>query len=201
MYNNQKEVNLGSSLRNRKNRIELMADIKPFTSVKLICGIIASQQNVFTQSQNYLEDEFGPVDLFSPLFEFTYTDYYEKQMGSGLKRQFLSFHNLIRPEQLSQIKIRSNELEIIIKRESTAQRRVVNIDPGYMTASALIMATAKDFAHRVPLQGGIYAHLELLFLKKDVKALSWTYPDYKTPLYQSFLLDVRRIYLLQLRQL
>ena len=177
-----------------------MADIKPFAPVKLICGIIASKQNVFVQAQSYLEDEHGPVDLSSPLFEFTYTDYYKKQMGSGLKRQFFSFRDLIGAERLSRIKIRTNELEDIIRGDSKAQRRVVNIDPGYLTASALIMATAKDFAHRVPLQGGIYAHLELLFLKKDVKTLSWTYPDYKTQLYQSFLLDVRRIYLLQLRQ-
>ncbi len=178
-----------------------MADIKPFTPVKLICGIIASKQNVFAQGQRYLEDELGPVDLSSPAFEFTYTAYYEKQMGSGLKRLFLSFHDLIQPEQLSRIKIKTNELESIIRRESTAKRRVVNIDPGYMTASALFMATTKDFAHRVPLQDGIYAHLELLFLKKDIKTLNWTYPDYKTPLYQSFLLNVRRIYLSQLRQL
>jgi hypothetical protein len=178
-----------------------MADIKPFTPVKLICGIIASKQNVFAQGQRYLEDELGSIDLSSPEFEFTYTDYYEKQMGSGLKRLFLSFHDLIQPEQLSRIKIKTNELESIIRRESTAQRRVVNIDPGYMTASALFMATTKDFAHRVPLKDGIYAHLELLFLKKDIKTLNWTYPDYKTPHYQSFLLDVRRTYLSQLRQL
>jgi hypothetical protein len=62
------------------------------------------------------------------------------------------------------------------------------------------MATAKDFAHRVPLQNGIYAHLELLFLKKGIKILSWTYPDYKTELYLSFFLDVRKSYLSQLRQ-
>jgi len=177
-----------------------MADIKTFTPVKLICGIIASQKNVFTQAHSFLEDEFGPVDHSSLLFNFTYTDYYEKQMGSGLDRQFLSFQNLIKPEQLSRIKIRTNELEEIIRRGFGAQRRIVNIDPGHLTASALIMATTKDFAHRIPLQDGIYAHLELLFLKKDVKTLSWTYPDYKTELYHSYFLEVRKSYLWQLRQ-
>jgi hypothetical protein len=178
-----------------------MADIKPFNLVKLVCGIIASQKSIFTQAQSYLEDEFGPVDHFSALFDFTLTDYYEKQMGSGLKRQFLSFRDLINPDQLSLLKIRTNELEDIIRIKSKTQRRVVNIDPGYITASALILATTKDFSHRIPLQDGIYAHLELQFLKNGVKILSWTYPDFKSEIYHDFFLDIRKSYLSQLRQL
>ena len=61
------------------------------------------------------------------------------------------------------------------------------------------MATAKDFAHRVPLQHGIYAHLELLFGKKMIRTLDWTYPDYKTEEYQKFFLAVRKIYLEQVK--
>jgi len=109
----------------------------------------------------------------------------------------MSFVRLISPETLSEIKIRTNALEEEIREEMKQTRRVVNIDPGYLTASALIMATAKDFAHRVPLQDGIYAHLELLFAKNVVRTLDWTYPDYKTEGYQKFFLDVRRIYLPQ----
>ena len=185
----------------RKHQIDVMADIKPFIPVKLICGIIASAQDIFARTRDYLKDEFGPSDYSSPLYEFAYTDYYERQMGSGLKRQFLSFHDLIKPDQLSRVKIRTNELEDVLRNESGVQRRIVNIDPGYLTASALIMATAKDFAHRIPLQNGIYGHLELLFLKKEIKTLNWTYPDYKIELYHSFFLDVRKSYLSQLRQL
>lgn len=177
-----------------------MADAKPFLPVKLICGVIASEQNVFTKTQNSLEDEFGPVDHSSPLFDFTYTDYYEKQMGAGLKRQFLSFRDLIKPDQLSRAKTRTNRLEDMLRLKSGAQKRVVNIDPGFLTASALIMATTKDFSHRIPLQNGIYGHLELLFLKKEIKALSWTYPDFKTGLYHKFFLEARKSYLSQLRQ-
>jgi hypothetical protein len=177
-----------------------MADAKPFPPVKLICGIIASKTKVFAQTHECLEDEFGPVDLASPLYPFTYTDYYEKQMGSGLKRQFLSFQDLISPDQLSRVKSRTNELEDTLRTNSAAEKRVVNIDPGYLTASALIMATTKDFSHRIPLQNGIYGHLELQFLKKDIKVLSWTYPDFRTELYHGYLWDVRKTYLSQLRQ-
>jgi len=176
-----------------------MAEAKPFSPVKFICGIIASEEHVFEKGEEHLVLHYGSLDYASPLLRFNFTDYYEKQMGKNLKRKFLSFAELLPPEKLSEIKLRTNELEEEIKKELKTTRRIVNLDPGYLTPSALIMATAKDFAHRIPLKQGIYAHLELLFGKKDVRTLSWTYPDYKTEEYQSFFREVRRIYLSQLR--
>ena len=119
-------------------------------------------------------------------------------MGKNLKRKILSFTRLISPESLSEVKLQTNELEEEIRREMKASQRVVNLDPGYLTPSALIMATAKNFAHRIPLQHGIYAHLELLFTKKEARTLSWTYPDYKTEEYQRFFMEIRKVYLSQL---
>ncbi len=176
-----------------------MTEPKLFSPVKLICGIIASEEKFFKRAEERLVELYGPLDLTSQLFAFDFTDYYEKQMDQNLKRKFVSFSNLIFPESLGEIKIRTNVLEEEIKEELKARRRIVNLDPGYMTASALIMATAKDFAHRIPLQHGIYAHLELLFGKNDVRTLNWTYPDFRTEGYQMFLLDARRIYLSQLQ--
>jgi len=177
-----------------------MAEPKAFPRVKLICGVISSEERFFNKAEEHLVRLYGPLDLSSPFFPFDFTDYYEKQMGKGLKRQFLSFVSLVSPETLSATKIRTNSLEEEIREEMKQKRRVVNLDPGYLTASALIMATAKDFSHRIPLQNGIYAHLELLFGKNDVKTLEWTYPDFKTEGYQKFFLDVRRIYLSQVRK-
>ncbi|MFB0566185.1 MAG: DUF4416 family protein [Candidatus Aminicenantaceae bacterium] len=176
-----------------------MAEAKPFFPVKLICGIIASEQRIFEKAEEYLLNNYGAVDRTSALFKFDFTDYYEKQMGKDLKRKFLSFGNLFPPDKLSEIKLQTNKLEEVIKKEAKAPVRVVNLDPGYLTSSALILATAKDFAHRIPLKNGIYAHLELLFSKKGVRTLSWTYPDYKTEEYQKFFIDVRKIYLAQLK--
>lgn len=176
-----------------------MTEAVPFSPVKLICGIITSQDEAFIRAEERLAEHYGNVDLKSPLFEFNFTDYYEKQMGRDLKRRFLSFVRLIFPERLSEIKIQTIALEEKIKEEMKAERRVVNLDPGYLTPSALIMATAKNFAHRIPLQEGIYAHLELLMTKKEMRTLDWTYPDYKTKDYQDFFMEVRRIYLSQLK--
>lgn len=177
-----------------------MAESRAFPRVKLICGIISSEERFFNKAEEHLVRLYGPLDLSSPFFPFDFTDYYEKQMGKGLKRQFLSFVNLVSPETLSAIKVRTNSLEGEIREEMKQNRRIVNLDPGYLTASALIMATAKDFAHRIPLQEGIYAHLELLFGKNVVRTLDWTYPDYRTDGYQKFFLDVRRVYLSQVQK-
>jgi len=176
-----------------------MTEAKAFVPVKLICGMISSQHIVFEKAENYLKNLYGPVDFFSPLIDFTFTDYYEKEMGEDLKRKFLSFQELVPPENLSEIKIRTNELEEELKQEYKTPQRILNLDPGFLTASSLFMATAKDFAHRVPLQHGIYAHLELLFGKKKIRTLDWTYPDYKTEAYQNFFIAVRKIYLEQLK--
>jgi len=176
-----------------------MAKAKPFSPVKLICGIISSQEPFLKKAEEYLIQHFGQVDFSSLLFEFNFTDYYEKQMGKELKRKFVSFAHLYTPEKLSEIKIQTNELEEKIKEEFKKDFRVVNLDPGYLTSSALILATVKDFAHRVPLKNGIYAHLEFLFSKEGIKTLDWTYPDFKSKDYQDFFLEVRKIYLSQLK--
>ncbi|MDP2914886.1 MAG: DUF4416 family protein [Candidatus Aminicenantes bacterium] len=176
-----------------------MAEIKPFSPVKLICGIISSEDRPFRRAEERLAALFGAVDSRSPRFEFDLTDYYETQMGKALKRGFLSFDRLIDPAGLSEIKIRTNALEKEIQREFKEDRRVVNLDPGYITPAALIMATAKDFSHRIPLQNGIYGHLEFLFTRTGIRRLGWTYPDFANEGYQKYFLDLRRRYRDQLK--
>ncbi len=177
-----------------------MAEPHPFSLVKLVCGIIANEERAFQRSREKLARYYGAIDLESAQFSFDLTDYYERQMGKGLKRQFISFEKLISPTSLSEIKLQTIGLEVEMKEELKASHRIVNLDPGYLTSSALVMATAKDFAHRIPLQHGIYAHLELLFGKNEVRTLDWTYPDYRKGGYQDFFLRVRRIYLAQLKK-
>jgi hypothetical protein len=180
-------------------RRELTAP-RPFAPVKLICGIIASHDRINLSAEERLVQHYGAFDSKSQSFPFDFTNYYEKQMGKNLKRKFVSFANLIEPERLSAIKLETNRMEEEIREEFQATNRVVNLDPGFLTLSALIMATAKDFSHRVPLQNGIYAHLELLFGRDEVRMLDWTYPDFKTKEYQEFFLKIRRNYLSQLRK-
>jgi hypothetical protein len=161
---------------------------------------MASRERIISRAEERLVRMYGAADSQSPLFSFDFTDYYEKQMGKNLKRKFLSFKKLVEPERLSAIKKETNRLEEEIREEFQILHRIVNLDPGYLTPASLIMATAKDFSHRIPLQNGIYAHLEFLFGKDEVRTLDWTYPDFKCKGYQAYFLDLRRLYLSQLNK-
>ena len=178
-----------------------MAEPRPFAPAKLVCGIISSENIIFEKVEEELVAVYGPADLKSLCFPFDLTNYYEGQMGKNLRRRFLSFENLVAPERLSALKLETNALEEKLREQLDSSRRVANIDPGILTATSLIMATTKDFSHRIPLAHGIYAHLELLFSKTGVRLLSWTYPDFQQEGYQKFFLEARRIYLRQLRTL
>jgi hypothetical protein len=177
-----------------------VAEIKTYRPVKLLCGIITAKEDYFRKSEERLVAAFGPVDGRSPRFEFDQTDYYEAQMGTGLKRSFISFERLIDPESLSEIKIRTNDLENEIRREFRAELRIINLDPGYITPAALIMATAKNFSHRIPLRSGIYGHLEFLYTKTGIRKLDWTYPDFAKEGYQSYFLALRKRFLAQIKE-
>ncbi len=177
-----------------------MAQPKAFTPVKLVCGVIYNDDALYEEVRRRLIAEWGSTDLESQAFPFDLTAYYEPEMGPDLKRRFVSFAGLTASETLPAVKLRTIDLEESVRRETGALGRPVNIDPGYLTASALVMATAKDFSHRIPLERGIYAHLEFLFTKTGVKTLDWTYPDFRSGPCQGFFRTVREMYLRQLRE-
>jgi hypothetical protein len=177
-----------------------MAQPKAFVSVKLIGGVIYKEDALYDEVRRRLEAEWGRVDSESLAFPFDLTDYYDAEMGPGLVRRFMSFETLIEPESLPEKKLRTIDLEDALRRETGAAGRPVNVDPGYLTAAALVMATAKDFAHRVPLGKGIYAHVEFLFTKTGVKTLEWTYPDLRREPAHVYFRSVRETYLRQIRE-
>jgi hypothetical protein len=177
-----------------------MAEPKSFKKRKLVIGIMAGEPEAFSLTQEELVNLWGLIDLESDVFPFTYTDYYSKQMGgASLMRKFISFDTLVAPETLSEIKMITNQIEEKIKTKLQCPHRIVNIDPGLINDSSLIMATVKDFAHRIPLQQGIYGHLEFLFGKKEIRILDWTYPDFRKKTYHSFFLNARKKYLDQIK--
>jgi hypothetical protein len=176
-----------------------MAQPKAFAPVKLVCGVIYKEDALYERVRTALEADWGAIDLESPAFPFDLTDYYEAEMGPGLKRRFMSFRELATPESLPSLKLRTIALEEDLRRETGAPGRPVNIDPGYLTSSALVMATAKDFSHRIPIGGGIYAHLELLFTTSGLKRLDWTYPDMRREACGEFFREVRKSYLASVR--
>ncbi len=143
---------------------------------KLIVGLIF-QPEFLDSAVSELEKNFGPVSLKSEIIPFNRTNYYEEEMGKGLLRQWLAFRELIDQDKIVEIKLRTNEIEKIWMDGG----RKVNIDPGYVTESRLVLATTKDYSHRIYLRDGIYAEVTLIYRRKlGFVPLQWTYPDYTT---------------------
>ena len=160
-----------------------MGQISEFKKVKLFCGLIFSQTAVAAKAKALLGEHFSSIDSQSALIPFALTDYYQAEMGAPLFRQFISFGELLTPEKLPEIKIFTNRLE---KQLARAGKRIINLDPGYMSDANVIIATCKNHYHRVPLKCGIYAHLEYVLKNKQISFLPWTYPDFQTESYLAF---------------
>ncbi len=172
-----------------------MADISSSKPVKLFVGILSSDNTLLEEVEYLLAKRLGKVDIKSEIFPFDFTDYYKKEMGTNISRQFLCFKELINPEELSDIKVWTNELENEIKcNRKSDVARPINLDPGYLTHCNLIIASAKDYYHRIHLQNGIYAEVTLFYQHEVFKNLPWTYPDFQTEEYKNFFLKVRTLY-------
>ena len=164
--------------------------------VKLIAGMLANKVELFDAARELLVKEFGPVESESGILDFNYTDYYEKEFGTGIKRKFISFKELINPGNLASVKIITNNLEKKFLK-TPLQNRQINIDPGYISCGKLILASTKDQQHRIYLGNGIYAEVTLRFREGSFEFLEWTYPDYRTPAYIEIFNQFRQLYMKQ----
>ena len=173
--------------------------------VKLVFSIISAEDELFCEAKDLLINYFGNIDMESDFQPFDYTSYYRDEMGDNLKQKLVSFQKLISPDLLSNIKIKSNEWEMIFSIKSDCsdkvleKKRRVNLDPGYITLSKFILASTKDGPARIYLKQGIYAEITLRFMNSTYNPLEWTYQNYKTELYISFLNRVREQYKREIR--
>jgi hypothetical protein len=168
----------------------------PSRPAKLLIGFFLARQKLAGTILERLEDLFGPIDLVSRWLPFDYTDYYTREMGAPLYRRMVAFKRLIDQEQLPDIKHLTNAIE---DDHAAPAGRVVNIDPGYLLLERLVLATGKNYSHRIYLRRGIYADLTLIYRQGRFESLPWTYPDYADVQLQDFLFKVRKKYALDLK--
>lgn len=163
--------------------------------VKLVVGLLSADPDLLRRARQLLTRAFGAVDAESELWPFVHTAYYRETMGEPLVRQFVSFAAGISPERIAEIKGLTNAIEATIADEALAieHPRPVNLDPGYVDLSKLVLATTKDRSHRVYLSGGIYAEVTLQYSEGAWRSNPWTYPDYASPLYHTFFAHVREM--------
>ncbi len=168
-----------------------MSDPQEAKPAKLVIGLLLNSKTLLPDVAGHLEKKFGNVDMVSGWMEFDYTDYYANEMGKTLYRRMLSFKGFIAQQDLSGIKLRTNRLE---ESYAVAGKRRVNIDPGYLLYARFVLATGKDFSHRIHIGSGIYGDLTLIYQKGTFQSLPWTYPDFSDAKMITFLKQVRQKY-------
>ena len=174
-----------------------MGNTRPYPPVKLIAAIATCDTALWPECRQKLESLYSAIDMAMDWYDFHHTDYYRAEMGSALHKRMISFQEVILAEQLPAIKLASNQLEAEF---SMGDKRRINIDPGYICAPRLVLATTKDYSHRLYLGSGIFGDIHLQYQKGGFQPREWTYPDYREPAVLQFFNEVRETYLMQLAE-
>jgi len=161
---------------------------QPPDPAKLVIGLFTREKQQFRKATCDLLEEFGEIEVVSPWFSFDYTRYYETEMGGPLFRRMMVFKTPIQQDDLPDIKTITNRIELKYTRD---QKRTVNIDPGYLLLERFVLATGKNYTHRIHIGKGIYADLTLIFQNGSFQSLPWTYPDYADQTIKTFLEKIR----------
>lgn len=173
-----------------------MACPQQFEKEKLVVAVLYRDKEQLAGALNMLAEDFGMIDSVSKSYDFSdgFTSYYDSEMHGSVKRIIISFQRLIDPALLSDIKLRTNQMENDLCIDGY---RSVNIDPGLMSHGRFILATAKNGSARIPLADGIYADLTLFYARGDWNKLPWTYTDFQSSYVRTYLKQVREIYMKQ----
>jgi len=166
--------------------------------VKFICSIISHEIDLFDKVMSSLSSRIDIIEHTSDIFLFDHTKYYYKEMGNPLWRRLIRFKNLVDASEIVNFKLITNKIEEEFAQNSS---RLVNIDPGILSAERLVLATGKNFSHRIYLGKGIFADLTLLFKKDSFQPLEWSFPDYSSPPILPLLNDWRNDYMKQLKEM
>jgi len=170
-----------------------VAEPSPPETACLIVGMLSAFPALFDEAAEAIAERCGAPTITSETLPFDFTDYYTLQMGSPLKRKFVAFSPPYDPAQLPETKLWSNDLEKTFSRAGIDVSRPINLDPGYVTLSKLVLASTKDHAHRIYLHSGIYAEITLTYVNKRFRPMPWTYADYRTEDYLRFFHAVRNM--------
>ncbi len=155
--------------------------------VKLFVGMLSSEPALFDECAALLSASYGAIDYESTPLPWEVSDYYREEMGSSVYRKFIFFRELIDPVRLAGIKNSTNALEAQFSGKTpSGSRRRINLDPGYVAEAKIVLASTKDYSHRVYIGENIYAEVTLRYSSKErsFTALDHTYLDFRTKTYQ-----------------
>ena len=164
-----------------------MGQLHPPQSVLPLLAAFSRHSAALDWARARAEAAWGPVVLASEPFAFEETAYYEPTMGAGLRKIFFVFAASADPDFLIRRKRESNAWELEFAGTGDfAEPRPLNLDPGYLAAGKLVLASTKDHAHRIYLGDGIYAEVTLQYRQGVWRPFDWTFPDYRRADYHDF---------------
>ena len=169
-----------------------MAAAKEYPLVIPFCAIMFCDKNLCEVALEFLKNKLGETERISDYIDFSgKTDYYDNEMGKNIKKTYIVFKNPIKRESLPLLKLETNEFE---EKFAKNGNRRINLDPGYITEDKLVLASAKDYFHRIAIGNGIFAETTIHFEANDrIRRFSWTYADYLTPQVQELLVFGRHL--------
>ena len=163
-------------------------DEKEYEKVELFMGVLSSKGFPLALRKT-LEENFGEIAIITEPIPFTFTNYYDEEMGLPIERFFILFKNLVRPDFLVKSKKITNEIE---KRWEEDGKRKINLDPGTLSEANVILATTKNRAHRVAIGNNLFAEITLIYQNHVFTSFPWTYSDYKSEEVQNVLFAFRQ---------
>lgn len=170
---------------------------KAFTPERLVVGVLSSDEKAENAALDAMVELYGPLCFRSEREAFVWTTYYCPEMGEHILRSYWGFGRLVDPSTLAAVKHATDSIEQKLAEDGS---RKVNLDPGLLGTARFCLATTKDRSHRIPLAGGIYGELTLMFEHGEFRALPWTYPDWASEPVRRMLAELRSGLLADLRR-
>jgi hypothetical protein len=164
--------------------------------VKLFIAVMHAPNFNIEQMFHQLKAQFGDIETTYGPIPFSWSDYYSSEMGEGLFKTYIMFHPLIDRSRLASIKCFTNALE---SECAADEKRRVNLDPGYLARDKLVLASTKDFYHRLYLSDGIFGEVTLHYRLGCFRHFSWTFPDYREENFIAFIEKARAKLVFDLR--
>jgi hypothetical protein len=88
-------IRIKSAIKSRIPSLSYMGQFTQPAKVKLIIGFLGRDHKIIEASREILQQNYGSEEELMPCIPFTWTNYYEKEIGSSPLRSFVSYEQIL----------------------------------------------------------------------------------------------------------